>query len=52
MPTKKKRFQINIRVKKEFRDEITSLAKNLDKTIVEMFIEGIKLFKDKHKIKK
>lgn len=49
---KKERYQINMRVRKEFRDEVTSLAKNLDKTIVEMFIEGIRLFKDKHKIKK
>lgn len=49
MPTKKERYQINMRVKKEFREEVTSYTEKYGKPIVEVFTEGFKLYKNKHK---
>jgi hypothetical protein len=46
---KKERYQINMRVKKEFKEEVMKYTNKHNKPIIEVFTEGFKLYRDKHR---
>lgn len=50
MPTKKERYQISIRVKKEQREHADNLVLKTGKNITAVVLEGIELFDKKYKI--